>query len=254
MRNFIVIFTVLFYTLSLHAYSDYDVDGVDDAIDLCPHTPFDELADQNGCSKNETPQGTVTLMAGWLQSRDPKSETINNLLFYADYQYRQWNISFSTFNAIQNDNAQLPDTYYLSAAYEKVHTDSVIMKLLGGVKFSSLQNDYYAGLSFYYQVEESLSLFGYYTYTYASDTAETAYANYHTVSGGLSKEINNRWSLSFTYDFATASLPDVSNYQALTLSNTIVLTSNQFLLANYTAGIGTAAPKQTIILQYGVRF
>ena len=44
------IFLLLSLTIGLLAYSDSDLDGVDDKIDLCPNTPFSDLIDINGCS------------------------------------------------------------------------------------------------------------------------------------------------------------------------------------------------------------
>lgn len=37
-------------SLTLLAYSDYDMDGVEDNIDKCPNTSFNELVDIEGCT------------------------------------------------------------------------------------------------------------------------------------------------------------------------------------------------------------
>jgi hypothetical protein len=41
-------------SLSLLAYSDYDMDGVDDAVDKCPNTPFNELVDIRGVHRKKS--------------------------------------------------------------------------------------------------------------------------------------------------------------------------------------------------------
>ena len=41
-----------FSALLLFAYSDSDMDGVEDYEDKCPNTQFDELVEYDGCSKS----------------------------------------------------------------------------------------------------------------------------------------------------------------------------------------------------------
>ena len=58
-----------FFSLSLltgllfGAYIDTDIDGVEDSLDLCKNTPFDQLVDAFGCSENAS-ENIWTLKAG----------------------------------------------------------------------------------------------------------------------------------------------------------------------------------------------
>jgi hypothetical protein len=246
--------SLLFFSIVTgHAYSDLDVDGVDDAVDLCPNTPFDQLVEENGCSRMQHPKGVITLSAGVLHTVDQKSDNTSSLLFFGNYHYKKWDVSLSTFRTVDTARS-LPDSYYLTSAYEVIHHDTYEMKVLGGVKLSSLQNDYYAGFSYTYTIQKDLSLFTYYSYAYAEDTAEQRYENYHTVSVGAQKSVNSRWHTTLSYDFSTASLPGTANYQAATLSNTLMLNDSHFILANYTYGLSESAAEHTFLLQYGVMF
>jgi len=111
-----LILTIL-ATSGVFAYEDYDIDGVDDNIDLCPNTPFDELVDKNGCSKSQTPSkfkkvGKLTIKVGTDIYRDKDYENDTSLNLYANYKYRSWDISISNSRSISNNSSYSEDNSY----------------------------------------------------------------------------------------------------------------------------------------------
>ncbi|NPA81587.1 MAG: hypothetical protein GXO31_03140 [Epsilonproteobacteria bacterium] len=52
----------------VNSFFDSDLDGVADVYDECPDTPFLEIVDSKGCSKNQTPKSLyyISLSAGYI--------------------------------------------------------------------------------------------------------------------------------------------------------------------------------------------
>ena len=53
MRYIKVSVTLLLLSIGAEAFQDSDIDGVSDALDLCPNTPFEALVNSNGCSTQQ---------------------------------------------------------------------------------------------------------------------------------------------------------------------------------------------------------
>jgi len=100
--------TILFMcTLTLFAFTDSDLDGVDDAADKCPNTPITDLVDANGCSVkslvvNESYDIIVGLSYSEIDYRLNEKTDTYTTSFQVDY-YRD-NLSF-----------QLSTSYYASS-------------------------------------------------------------------------------------------------------------------------------------------
>ncbi|SHO80350.1 hypothetical protein MNB_SV-15-248 [hydrothermal vent metagenome] len=59
MKIFILIITIL---INLYGYTDLDFDGVDDAIDKCPNTSFEDEVGEDGCPYNKHYRGKATIL------------------------------------------------------------------------------------------------------------------------------------------------------------------------------------------------
>jgi len=116
-RIYISLILAILTTNGAFAYEDYDIDGVDDSVDLCPNTPFDELVDRNGCSKSQTPSkskrvGKLTLKVGTNIYRDKDYEDDTSLNLYANYRYKSWDISISNSRSISTSSSYDEDNSY----------------------------------------------------------------------------------------------------------------------------------------------
>ncbi len=244
----------MYTTTYAYVYSDYDVDGVEDRIDECPNTPFDVLADERGCEEGTKYRGTLTLLAGTLSAIDSTTKNITNVQLFANYRYRDWDISLSTFNDAKNAIENVPNTYYISTGYRFKPSESLQTKISLGTKQSSVQNDYYITTNIDYSMSVKQNLFLLYSYTVVEDSSSYTYDNFHTFSIGTGRLVTDYWYTALSYDFLGASLEESKNYKALTWSNTIVLNASYFLLATYSYGLSDAASDHTIGIQFGVKF
>ena len=90
----------LLCTLSLLAYSDFDLDGVDDSIDRCPNTSMTELVDMHGCTiKNLEGNHHFDVILGASYSQiSPAQEKTDTLTasIQADYYYKNFSLQVST--------------------------------------------------------------------------------------------------------------------------------------------------------------
>jgi len=133
---------VILATSGAFAYQDFDIDGVDDSVDLCPNTPFDELVDENGCSKSQKPKrsrreyGHLTLKVGTDIYRDSDYEDDESLNLYANYRYRSWDVSVSNSRSISSTTSSYSEenSYSSSDVYISLGKSFNIKK--GTVKFS----------------------------------------------------------------------------------------------------------------------
>jgi hypothetical protein len=250
------IFIIVFFSSFTYAYtySDYDVDGVDDSIDTCPNTPFELTVDENGCEEGRQYQGSLTLLAGTVASIDANSDTLTNFLLYVNYQYYDWDISFSTFKDIKNTTDVMPNTLYITTGYQWKVNDTLQMKVSLGTKQSDIQDDYYVSTYVDYSLNQNQNLFLYYSYTYAEDESVQEYDNFSTFSLGSGRIFTDYWYSAISYDFSEATLKNREAYKALSWTNTFALTSKYYVLTNYSYGLSDAASDHTISIQFGVKF
>jgi len=110
-----MILTLFFLSTLAISYQDLDIDGVDDTIDMCKDTPFDELVDENGCSKTQKPShnyGHLTVKIGTDIFTDKDYENDSSLTLYANYRYKNWDISLSNSRSTTNNNSYSEDNSY----------------------------------------------------------------------------------------------------------------------------------------------
>jgi hypothetical protein len=253
--RFIVIVFVLLSAVSYgYAYSDYDVDGVEDSMDACPNTPFDLTVDENGCEEGRRYKGVLSIFAGTISSINKETDNLTNFLLTVNYQYHDFDISVSTLNDVTNTIENVPNTYYISSGYTFKLSDKVTSKLSLGTKRSSIQNDYYITSNIDYNVNDSQDIFGLYTYTVAQDSDVQKYDNFSAFSLGTGKVLTEYWYSTISYDFSQSNIANAENYQALSWSNLFALSSKYFILSQYSYGLSDGASDHTLSVQFGIKF
>ena len=249
------IHTLLFVlTVWAYAYTDYDVDGVDDSIDQCLNTPFDVLVDENGCDSEKKIQDLWTFTLGTLYAKGEEDGSITNLLFALDYQYEAWNFSLSSFKEMNSAFPNRPNALYATLGYTKIFNDNSIATFSMGSKQLTKQDDYYVGIDTTYRLTDKQNLHFYYNYTIAKDGKNRKFENFQTFSLGTGRYIMDRWYALLSYDYASSPYGDGSHYQALTLDNTWMLTNNLSLIGTYSYGLNHETAPHTISLQLGLSF
>jgi len=182
----------LLCTVSLLAYSDFDLDGVDDTIDRCPNTSMTELVDIHGCTiKNLESEHHFDIILGASYSQiDPttqeKTDTLTTSL-QADYYYKNFSLQASTayFNSESSVSSSGQTDSFIGAYYQLHPLNALTLRLGGGLLlptydagYDNNNMDYTASASLSY-LFKSMNIFGSYSYTIINDDD----ANYLDVDG-----------------------------------------------------------------------
>lgn len=259
----LIFILLLFYTASF-AYTDNDIDGVDDAIDQCLNTPFDELVDEKGCSSNESYHGTLTLKLGSDISFNTFSDKTTNFNLFSNYRYNNWDISlsssnYSTYDSFNEASSSAGDLY-LSGGY-LFKAKEFNTKVTLGTKLATAdedvgtgENDYFASVNFDYFVNQRQDIFLYYGYTMSGNSTEADYEDYYSYSVGSGYAVNRKWYSSLSYDYSGSQYPDGEAYSSLSWFNSYEFTKQFFATLNYSNGLDDISYDHTISLKFGVRF
>ncbi|MEA2100501.1 MAG: hypothetical protein U9P72_10255 [Campylobacterota bacterium] len=266
MRLQIILLSFLLST-TLFSYQDYDIDGVIDSKDRCPNTPFDKRVDRFGCSKDY--YGVLTLKIGGEISLDNEYEQSNNLNFFINYRYNQWDLSISNSNYTIFDNlssgSNIGDTYIDGAYLFK--TGKLTTKISLGTKLATTQkeidsqldtstgeDDYSTALSFSYQLQKKHNIFLYYGYTLSGDSDEIDYENRHSYSFGTAYSITDRWYSAISYESSSSLYQDVDSYSALSWFNSYSFSKTFFTTINYSHALDEHSYDKIISLKFGINF
>lgn len=268
MKFFILI--VFIFSLTLFAYQDYDIDGVEDDKDRCPNTPFDKLVDQWGCPKDDKYNGSLTFKIGSDISIDKEYKQINNLNFYLNYRYNQLDLSISNANYTVLDSPidSFSDTgdIYVSGGYLFTN-DSLYTKISLGSKISTSkvneetdnyirtgENDYFAAVNINYFLNDKQNLFLYYGYTISGDSDKINYENTNTYSIGSGYALNSQWYSALSYEYSSSVYTNVSAYSALSWFNSYDFSDMFFGTINYAYALDNLSYDHTISIKLGIYF
>jgi hypothetical protein len=260
MRLFKYLFISLLVISSTYAYVDEDIDGVDDSIDKCLNTPFDALADEDGCAVGQKKNSTkLTLKIGTTTSFDDTSDSDTNLNYYIGYRYNNYDFSLSSSNYTSYDNSSKTGDLYVSGGYTFKNKQSDT-KFSLGVKLANAdddvgtgENDYFASIFFDYFINHKQDLFLYYSYTISGDS-DIDYEDFLSFSIGSGVAITNKWYSSISYDYSGSRYRDSEDYRAISWFNTYSFSKNFFTTLNYSYGLDDLSYDHTITLKFGVNF
>jgi hypothetical protein len=262
MRFFFTLLFTLLLSSSLQAYTDMDLDGVDDSMDLCLDTPFDLIVDARGCPYDKTFLGKLTLQIGGDFSFDSDSDDTSNLNLLLNYSYRNWNISLSDTNyetTNLNELGENTNNLYLTAGYLFAY-ESWSSRLSVGTKFdlgsheNRRDNDFYASVNLEYSLNNRQTVFLYYSYTLSGDSSNIDYDNFHSTSLGTGYAVTQKWYSALSYNHATAYYPGYDDYRALSWFNSYTLSENVYLTCNYAYALDDLSYDHIISLNLGVHF
>jgi len=259
--------------LMLFAYTDTDIDGVDDATDRCPNTPFYELVDSNGCSVSSTIShhkfdfiyGISFAQSDYIEdTTDIVSQTLQ-----FDYYYKDFSLNLGTSYSISkspsyNDNT-LNDSY-ISASYQFVPTKNLKIKTGIGLILptydSELNNnnmDYTATLSASYALED-MNVFMGYNFTQMNDddvvnTDITAlYQNTNSYSAGLGFYPSQDTYLSTSYLLSDNIYVGGESVRTMSIYLYSTLKQNWFSTFNYAYGLSDSASDNYLSFKIGYNF
>ena len=173
--------SLILCSLSLFAFSDADLDGVDDSVDQCPGTSITELVDISGCTvKNlESPHHFDIIMGASYSQISPIQERTDTYTasLQADYYYKGFSLQASTayYDSESSISTNGQTDSFVGAYYQFRPVASLSVRLGGGAilptyksDFNNNNTDYTASASLSYLVND-FNFFGSYSYTMVND-------------------------------------------------------------------------------------
>ncbi len=206
--NKLSFFLALALSANIYAYSDFDMDGVDDKVDLCPNTSLSELVDINGCSIKslKSPHNfDIILGVNFSQTNYDSLENTDTLsqTLQVDYYYKNFSLQVSTgyytSESSSYSNSGMNDSFL--GFYYKVKVNNSLNFRVGGgallptydAELNNNNTDYTASLSASYMLK-NINIFGAGGYTLINDSDKTI-----TYDDGSFSEVKYQDTTSFSF-------------------------------------------------------
>lgn len=258
--------------LQLSAFSDYDMDGVDDSVDQCPNTLMSELVDINGCTiKSLKSPHNFDIIVGINFSQTSyydleKSDTTSTSL-QIDYYYKNFSLQASTSyydsQSVSYNDSGVDDSF-LGAYYKLSPTNKLDIRIGVGVIIptydSSLNNnntDYVASANISYMLDKT-NIFGGYSFTMINDNDNideaVYYQNTHSYYGGLGFYPKDKLYISASYNYSDSIYTDVQTIQTASFYGLYNIDQNWFTTFNYAYGLSESASDNYLSFRVGYYF
>lgn len=283
MTKVLFLVALMLSTTSLLAYSDADMDGVEDSVDKCPNTPLTDLVDMNGCTikkvkaRNTTQSHYDVIIGGGYTGSNyaslNRTDTLSSLV-QADYYYGNFSLQASTsYYSTKGDNysnSGLNDSF-IGAAYAFKPIKSLYVRVGVGVilptyktTLNNNKTDYTGSINVSYTADR-VNLFGGYIYTNINDTDVTNSTldyRYHDTNGysvGLGYYFTNALYVSGAYNrsnsiYKSINGESVKDIETASLYGYYALDSNYFFTVSYMYGLSDSASNHAGSIKLGYYF
>ena len=254
-------------SLSLMAYSDYDMDGVDDAIDKCPNTPFNELVDIEGCTiKKAWSKEHLSIMYGIGFSEADysiigNSDTVSQSI-QIDYYYDNFSIQANSSYYKSDDDSGLNDSF-IGAYYKFSLSNELTLRVGGGAILptydTELDNnnmDILASASFSYMLDKT-NIFGGYSYTVVNDddiAGIVSYQNTHSYSAGAGIYALDDLYLSGYYTVSDSIYKETADIRTISFYAFYSIDENWFATFSYAHGLSDSVSDNSVSIRLGYYF
>ena len=266
-KNLLFIMSILM-TINLYAYTDNDMDGVDDAIDKCPNTPLTDLADINGCTKKSliSPH-SYDVIIGLNYSDSDYITNVDTLAtsLQVDYYYKQFSIqastSFYTADGSGYSDSGLQDSF-IGVSYRLDKINDLSISLSAGVILptydTELDNnnmDYTTSVNVSYALN-NINLFGGYALTLINDdnVGNITYQNTNAYSVGAGYYLNNQLYMSASYSLSDSIYKGLEDVEIATVYGYYSINKDRFVTFSYSNGLSDTASNNYVSIRYGFLF
>ncbi|MCW8895606.1 MAG: DUF3187 domain-containing protein [Sulfurimonas sp.] len=266
-KKLLILLTIT--SLNLLAYSDYDMDGVDDKIDQCPNTLFSELVGPNGCTiktlelKGEQHfdiiYGVNLSQANYTTTK--KTDTITQSL-QVDYYDKDFSVQVSTSYYTSDDDSGTNDSY-VGAYYRLFPMDKLTLRLGAGIILptykSELDNnnlDLTSSINASYMLENS-NIFAGYSYTLVNDDDVAGIASYQNTSSfsmGIGFYPEKDFYVSGSYNSSESIYQGTDDIDTLSLYGFYNINISWFTSFSYEYGLSDSASDNSVTLRLGYYF
>lgn len=254
-------------SLSLYAYNDYDMDGVDDSVDKCPNTPFSELVDIEGCTiKKLWSEQHFSIMYG-IDFSQADYATIKNVDTFSqtlqiDYYYDNFSLQASSSHYISKDDSGMNDSF-VGVYYKHSPLNELTFRFGGGIiiptydtELNNNNTDYKASASFSYKIKTT-NLFGGYSYTIVNDDDVLGIASYQNTNSytlGLGFFPRKKLYLSGAYNSSDSIYKGVEDVVTASLYAFYSIDEHWFTTFSYSYGISDSASDNSVSFRLGYYF
>ena len=251
------IYSLLLISVTLFAYVDSDMDGVEDALDRCPGTPITDLVDAKGCSKQSLVDNNhydIIVGVGIGQTNyalTPNTDTYTSIL-QADYYYKdfalQASTSFYDTTSRGYSDSGMNDSV-IAASYILHPSSDVGVRVGAGVILptydSDLNNnetDYIASLNVSRSIGDA-NIFAGYSYTIINDkdvvnaTDTVYYQNTNAYTVGAGYNFTPKLYANLSYFQANSIYKGVQDLKSVSAYMFYSIDDNWFFNLSYSRGL-----------------
>lgn len=271
MKKLLILLMLSVLSKTLFAYTDLDMDGVDDSIDKCPNTPLTDLVDINGCTKRmlvSPHHFDIILGTNYSTSTSVSLNKINTFSssLQVDYYYKKFSLqaytSYYKTNGENYSDKGMNDSF-VGAAYQLKLQETFSLRLGIGVlipTYNSLLNknntDYTASANFSYTLGK-VNIFGGYIYTIINDEAiseTTIYQDTNGWSSGLGYTFTDKLYLSGVYNESKSIYAGIEKIKTISAYGYYSFSSHWFMTCYYAYGLSDSASDNAFSVKLGYYF
>ncbi len=263
---------LLLLSITLNAYQDFDMDGVEDKNDKCPNTLMSELVNSNGCPiENLVSYHHFDIIYGlnFYQTDYDTLEEANTISqsLQIDYYYKNFSLqvssSYYNSNSVSYNNSGTDDSF-IGAYYQKDFFNNLSFTIGVGAIIptfnSELNNnntDYTSSLNVSY-LYKNLNLFTAYSYTIINDndieSDGVKYRNTNAYTLGLGYYLNNKIYINSSYNASQSIYIGVEDIEVVSLYALYNIDENWFSNLTYAYGLSDSASDNFASLRVGYYF
>lgn len=261
-------------SLTLLAFTDSDMDGVDDSKDLCPNTSMSELVSATGCTTQTLGSKHHFDLIYGLDFNDLNYETLEktNTLsqtLQADYYYDKFSLEFSTSyyhsdstTSEQNGmNDTFLGTYYTLGSLKQTNIRFGAGLLLPtyNSELNNNKTDYVASANISHMAKD-VNLFAGYSYTIINDnnikagTYSILYQNTSSISLGAGFYPTDKLYASLAFNTTESIYKHVEDINTASLYLFYTIDAHWFTTFNYAYGLSESASDNTLSARIGYYF
>lgn len=266
-----ILFILFLSVLQVFAL-DRDLDGVDDTSDRCKNTPFGDLVDAFGCTKQTLFTDTaydIIVGATYADTNYNTLEKANTLTSTLQADVYHGNISAQILTSyFRSDETNISDSGYNDTqlgVYIKTNPSSSLTLQPGfGVILPTYNSGYdneavdlFGSINAQYDLDEHTHIFGGLTYTLINDKDvpnRVQYQNTTAFTAGVGYATSNNGFINLAYTQSQSIYAQVEALKTLSLNGMVPLDAHWFILGNYRYGLSDSTSDNEIALRLGYYF
>lgn len=257
------LYALLLLPLLLFAYSDSDMDGVEDSYDNCPGTLFSELVDAQGCTIRSLESPHHFNLIGGLSygQRDQytlqESDSLSSSL-QLDYYYKRFSVQLVLSTYSFEEESGLNDTT-LGLFYGFSLLNNLNLRLGAAVILPTYETglnneatDYTGSAELIYSFDDNTLFTGIsHTLVKDKDVETIAYKDSNAFSFGYGHYFSSKFYASGAYYYSDGIYVDVESIQNTSAYMYYAIDNNLFTTFTYSYGLTDTANEHFVELRLG---